>query len=140
MILLDTNVVSEPMKPAPEPSVLAWLDAQPIETLHMPAPGLAEMLTGIERLPHGKRRRRLEEIADRIQSDLIGPRILHFDRPAAIRHSELMIVAERKGIVLTFADCQIAAIASVHGLAVATRDTAPFLATGLKVINPWLAT
>lgn len=137
MILLDTNVISEPMKPVPEPKVLAWLDAQPLETLYLPAPGLAEMLTGIRRLPQGKRRRRMEEIAETIRAQITDSRVLSFDQPAAIKHAELMIMAERKGVVLTFADCQIASIAILHNLTVATRDTGPFLAAGLHVINPW---
>lgn len=137
MILLDTNVISEPLKPIPEPRVLTWLDAQLVETLYMPTIVLAEFLTGIEGMPEGKRRDIAENSANRILELLIGPRFLSFDKPAAEVHALLRMRAQRQGKKVTFADCQIAAIASVHHLTVATRDTTPFLAMGIPVINPW---
>lgn len=137
MILLDTNVVSEPLKPLPEVRVLGWLDAQIIETLFMPTPVLAEFLTGIEGMPVGKRRTIAETTAMKILESLVGPRFLPFDQRAAEVHPLLRMKAQRQGKPVTFADCQIAAIASVHNLTVATRDVEPFIAMGIPVINPW---
>jgi toxin FitB len=139
MILLDTNVISEPLKPIPDLGVLAWLDAQIIETLYLPTIALAEILTGIEGMPHGKRRQIAESTARQMFQSLIGPRYLSFDQQAAETHPILRIKAQQQGVVVSFADCQIAAIASVHNLTVATRDTGPFLAMGVPTINPWHA-
>lgn len=137
MILLDTNVISEPLKPMPDPRVLAWLDSQLIETLFMPTVVLAEFLTGLEGMPEGKRRAIAEHSASQILDLLIGPRFLPFDRKAAEVHALLSIRAQRQGKKVTFADCQIAAIASVHNLTVATRDVTPFQAMNIPTINPW---
>ena len=137
MILLDTNVISEPIKPQPEPRVVRWINAQVIESLYLPSVALAEWLTGVERLPTGRRKSEMESLIRDLLEELIGPRVLSFDREAAEVHSHLLASSEAKGVVVSFADCQIAAIAMVHGLSVATRDTAPFLAMGVPIINPW---
>jgi predicted nucleic acid-binding protein len=137
MILLDTNVISEPLKPVPDPRVMAWLDLQIIETFYLPTIALAEILTGIEGMPHGKRRQTAENTARNVFQSLIGPRYLSFDQQAAETHPVLRIKAQQRGVIVSFADCQIAAIASVHNLTVATRDTAPFLAMDVPTINPW---
>jgi len=139
MILLDTNVLSEPLKPTPDPRVIAWLDSQIIETLFLPTTALAEILTGLEGMPQGRRRQIAEGTARNILQSLIGPRYLPFDQAAAETHPLLRIRAQQRGVIVSFADCQIAAIASVHRFAVATRDTAPFLAMDIPTINPWEA-
>ena len=135
MIILDTNVISEPMKPRADLAVVRWLDAQDPDTLDLTAVNLAEVLIGIALLPAGKRG--MELAARSLQMKLFAHRFLPFDRDAAIAFSLLGSRAAAKDFPISTADCQIAAIAAVHGFAVATRDTAPFLAVGVPVINPW---
>lgn len=137
MIILDTNVISEPMRAAGDPAVRAWLDAQVAETLYLTAVSLAELLSGIAALPAGRRRDGLGEKLDGLLQTLFGPRILPFDTEAARAFDELHVKARTKGNAIGFADGQIAAIANHRGFAVATRDTAPFLAAGVPVIDPW---
>ncbi len=137
MIILDTNVVSEPMKPNGNPAVRDWLDRQAAETLYLTATSLSELLVGIEMLPHGKRKEGLAAALNELLVSLFGPRILPFDRQAAMAYAPLIGRSRAAGCLVSAADGQIGAIANVHGFAVATRDTAPFLATGVLVINPW---
>ena len=137
MIILDTNVVSEPMKPNGSPAVLEWLDRQAADTLYLTATSLAELLVGIELLPDGKRKDGLDAALTDLISGLFGPRILPFDQQAAKILAVLIGHARAAGRAITVADGQIAAIAAVHGFAVATRDTAPFEAAGVPVIDPW---
>jgi predicted nucleic acid-binding protein len=137
MIILDTNVISEPLKPRADPAVVRWLDAQDSDTLYLTAVNLAEVLIGIALLPAGKRKRGMELAARSLQMKLFANRFLSFDREAAIAFSLLGSRAAAKGYPISVADCQIAAIAAVHGFTVATRDTAPFVAAGVAVINPW---
>lgn len=137
MIVLDTNVVSEPMKPVPDPRIERWLDTQLIETFFFTSVGLAELLIGIDILPDGKRKQVLTQKLDYISGRLFQQRILPFDAEAARTMSELNTRATRLGYNVTFADAQIAAIAAAHGFAVASRDEKPFRAMGVTVINPW---
>jgi predicted nucleic acid-binding protein len=137
MIVLDTNVISEPLKPRAEPIVAGWLDAQEPETLYLTATALSEVLIGIALLPAGKRKRGMELDMQSLQMRLFADRFLPFDRDAAIAFALLGSRAAAKGYSISTPECQIAAIAAVHGFAVATRDTAPFLAVGVPVINPW---
>ncbi|MES2390220.1 MAG: type II toxin-antitoxin system VapC family toxin [Acidobacteriota bacterium] len=137
MILLDTNVVSEPLKPSPDPLVIEWLDAQSIETLYISTTTLAEWLTGIRRMPSGKRRDLFEQAVEQWIESFIASRILPFDEKAAQRHADLSAQAFAIGKPVGFADCQIAAIASIHKLAVATRDEEPFRNLNIPVINPF---
>jgi predicted nucleic acid-binding protein len=137
MIVLDTCVISEPLKPRADPAVIRWLDAQDPETLYLTATNLAEVLIGIALLPVGKRKRGMELAMRSLQTRLFAGRFLSFDREAAIAFALLGSRAAAKGYSISVADCQIAAIAAVRGFTVATRDTAPFLATGVPIINPW---
>ncbi len=137
MIVLDTNVISEPLKPRPESAVVRWLDAQEPETLFLAATVLSEVLIGIALLPAGKRKRGMELNMQSLQARLFAGRFLPFDQEAAIAFALLGSRAAAKGYSISPADCQIAAIAAVHGFAVATRETAPFKAAGVPVINPW---
>lgn len=137
MIVLDTNVVSEPMKPFADPKIVAWLDGQVIETLFFTSVGLAELLIGIEILPEGKRKQGLLDKLDYITGRLFQQRILPFDTAAAITMSQINRRAVQAGYNATFPDAQIAAIATVHGFTVATRDEKPFRAMGASVVNPW---
>jgi predicted nucleic acid-binding protein len=139
MIVLDTNVISEPLKPRADPAVTQWLDAQDPETLFLTATVLSEVLIGIALLPAGKRKHGMEQGMRALQTKLFGDRFLSFDREAAVTFALLGSRASARGYSISTADCQIAAIAAVHGFAVATRDTAPFLSVGVPIINPWEA-
>ena len=138
MILLDTNVISEPWKPAPNETVVAWLDAQTIETLFLSAITVAELRFGIAAMPSGKRQTILR---DRLEGEVLlhfSERILPFNLATSQFYSELMARARVSGKKIGTADGYIAATAAANGLAVATRDTSPFEAAGLKVIDPWV--
>lgn len=136
MILLDTNVVSEAMKPEPNPSVRDWLDAQAAETLFLSSVTVAELLFGVGALPDGKRKDNLAAALDGVM-DLFGARILPFDASAARRYADLAVKARMVGKGFPTPDGYIAAIAAAHEFAVASRDTSAFQAAGLTVINPW---
>jgi toxin FitB len=137
MILLDTNVVSEPMKVRPDPRVQDWLDAQAIETLFLSTISLSELLLGIESLPTGRRRTALATALGEQIVSLFDDRILPFDVAAAEAYAEVVTQARGRGYAIAMADGQIAAIAASRNLSVATRDEGPFLAAGVGVINPW---
>lgn len=137
MIILDTNVIAEPMKVHSNPYVQAWLDAQPANILYLTSISLSELLLGIEILQEGKRKKGLDVALSELLEKLFGPRILPFDREAAMAYAPLISLARTNGRTISMADGQIAAIAAVHGFSVATRDTKPFVAVGVPVINPW---
>jgi len=139
MIVLDTNVVSEPMKINGDGKVRAWLDQQVAETLYLTATSLSELLFGIEVLPEGMRKAGLGVALAELIGKLFGSRVLPFDQPAAIVYAPLVAGARTRGQRISVADGQIAAIAAVHGFSVATRDTGPFAASGVPTINPWEA-
>jgi toxin FitB len=138
MILIDTNVVSEPWKPVPDARVLDWLDAQAIETLFLSAITIAELRFGIAVMPEGKRRKVLHDRLEGEVLPLFSGRALSFDIQASEAYATLMAEARTAGKALGTADGYIAATALAHGFSVATRDVSPFEASGLKVINPWV--
>lgn len=137
MIILDTNVVSEAVKINRNVDVVQWLDNQSAETLYLTAISLSELLLGVEVLPRGKRKEGLSAGLADLLAKLFGSRILSFDRSAATTYSVLIGKARSAGKTVSMADGQIAAIADAHGFIVATRDTIPFNALGVPVINPW---
>jgi predicted nucleic acid-binding protein len=139
MILLDTNVVSEPLRPTPESRVIEWIDEQPLETLFLSAVTVAELRAGVALLPSGKRRASLQENLERRVLPLFAGRVLPLDVTCTPAYAALMAKARREGRTLPTADGYIAAIAATNGFVVATRDAAPFEAAGISVINPWLA-
>jgi predicted nucleic acid-binding protein len=138
MILLDTCVVSEPLRPAPDPSVVAWIDAQRLETLFLSAITVAELRAGVALLPAGKRRAGLQESLETRVLPLFAGRVLPFDLGCTQAYAELMTKARASGLAIASADGYIAAIAAANGLTVATRDTGPFEVARATVINPWL--
>jgi predicted nucleic acid-binding protein len=138
MIVLDTNVVSEAMKPEPNESVMAWLNEQAAETLYLSSVTLAELLFGIAALPNGKRRNLLTDALDGLLG-LFEGRVLPFDVNAARHYAGLATTARKAGRGFPTPDGYIAAIAASRGFIVASRDTSPYDAGGLKVINPWIA-
>ncbi|PWF43968.1 type II toxin-antitoxin system VapC family toxin [Massilia glaciei] len=137
MILLDTNVVSEPLKSAGDLNVLAWIDAQIIETLYLSTISLAELRFGVAVLPAGKRRDTLHSSLDRRVLPLFAVRILSFDDPSSRAYAALRARARSSGKAIAPTDGYIAEIAATHGYTVATRDTSPFEAAGVTVVNPW---
>ena len=136
MIVLDTNVVSEAMKPSADPAVSAWLNAQVAETLYLSSVTLAELLYGIAALPEGRRKNALASTLDGLL-ELFGSRVLPFEVAAARCYAQLATQARAAGKGFPTPDGYIAAIATAHGFTVATRDTSPFEAANVPIINPW---
>jgi len=137
MILLDTNVVSEPLRHVPEARVIEWIDAQPLETLYLSAMTVAELRAGVALLPAGKRRAALHESLEKSVLPMFVGRVLPFDLACTNAYAELLARVRRTGSGIETADACIAAIAIANGFTVATRDTSPFQVAGLTVINPW---
>ncbi len=137
MIIVDTNVLSEPLKADANPAITAWLDRQALDTLYLTTVNRAELLLGIELMPLGLRRSRLEARISEIVSAFSERRTLAFDTRAARYFALLVSRARGAGQTIGVADGQIAAIAAAHGYTVATRDTAPFITAGVPVIDPW---
>ena len=136
MIILDTNVVSEAMKPEPNLSVRDWLDAQVAETLFLSSVTIAELMFGVGSLPDGRRKNNLAAMLDGVL-DLFGERVLPFDTEAARCYADLAVKARAVGKGFPTPDGYIAAIAATRRYAVASRDVGPFLAAELTVIDPW---
>ncbi|NJM32168.1 MAG: type II toxin-antitoxin system VapC family toxin [Limnobacter sp.] len=139
MILLDTNVISEPQRQSPNARVLDWIDAQALETLYLSAITVAELRAGIALMPAGKRRDGLHENLEKRLLPMFANRVLSFDMACTKAYAELLAKARAAGLAIETADAFIAAVALANGFAVATRDTSPFEAAGLNVINPWEA-
>ncbi|MBR8131831.1 type II toxin-antitoxin system VapC family toxin [Burkholderia ambifaria] len=137
MILVDTNVIAEPLRREPSAAVIEWLDAQNVETLFLAAISLAEMRFGVAALPEGKRRDWLHQSIEQRVVPLFRGRILPFDDAASKAYASLRAKARATGNAMASADGFIAATAVANGLIVATRDVAPFEAAGLRVIDPW---
>jgi predicted nucleic acid-binding protein len=140
MILLDTNVVSEPLRPAPEARVIEWIDAQALETLYLSAITVAELRAGVALLPTGKRRSNLHGYLEKQVLPMFAGRVLPFDMACTNAYSELLVKVRAAGREIETADAFIAAIAIANGFTVATRDASPFQAAGLTVIKPWGST
>ena len=136
MILLDTNVVSEAMKPEPNQQVRQWLDEQAAETLYISSVTIAELMFGIGTLPRGKRKDRLATALNGVL-DLFADRTLPFENNAARRYADLAVKARIAGKGFPTPDGYIVAIAASHDFAVASRDASAFEAAGLTVIDPW---
>jgi predicted nucleic acid-binding protein len=137
MILIDINVISELWKVKPDPGVLAWVDAQTVETLYLSAITVAELRFGLATMPEGKQRSIYQ---DRLEQEVLPAftgRVLPFDLNASQAYADLMARAKAEGKAISRADGYIAGTASAHGLTVATRDVAPFQAAALTIINPW---
>jgi len=136
MIVLDTNVLSEPFKSKPSTKVLEWLDGQVAETLYMTTITRAELRFGVLRLPDGKRKKdltgKIEEVLD-----LFNGRTLAFDVEASEQLAQILARTERVGQKPPVPDAYIAAIAAAKRFAVATQNVSHFQSTGIPLINPW---
>ena len=138
MILLDTNVISEPLRRVPEARVINWLDAQSLETLYVSAITVAELRFGVASLPVGKRRDKLQASIENQILPLFSGCVRPFDMDCTTAYAELMAKAKSTGLAITAADGHIAAIAAANRFSIATRDVSPFQAAGVNVINPWV--
>jgi hypothetical protein len=136
MIVLDTNVVSEAMRPTPDSNVTRWLNAQAADTLYLSSVTLAELLFVIGALPAGARKDRLARALDRLLA-LFPKRVLPFDQEAARRYADMAVIGRTAGRPLPTADGYLAATAATHGFAVATRNVKHFGDTGVELIDPW---
>ncbi len=137
MIVLDTNVVSELMKPAPNADVIDWVAAQSASSLYITSITQAEILHGIGLLPSGKRRAALETSADAMFRQDFSGRILPFGSDAAQPYARIAVDRRRIGRPISQFDAQIAAIARAAGAAIATRDIAGYAGCGVRLIDPW---
>ncbi|MYD79006.1 MAG: type II toxin-antitoxin system VapC family toxin [Gammaproteobacteria bacterium] len=139
MILVDTSVVSEPMRSSPEPLVSKWLNSQALETLFLSAITVAELRYGIGTLPTGRRRDRLCEALETQILPMFAGRVLAFDVSTSEVYAELMAKVRLAGRAISRTDGYIAATAIANAMTVATRHTSPFEVAGLKTVNPWNA-
>ena len=139
MIVLDTNVLSELMRPAPSERVVRWVAAQPATRLYTTSVTQAEILHGIMLLPSGRRRIALEAAAEAMFSEDFGGRVVPFGSEAAHPYARIAAERRRAGRPISHFDAQIAAIARSAGAGIATRNVADYDACGVQVINPWEA-
>jgi predicted nucleic acid-binding protein len=138
MIVLDTNVLSETLRPKPSVNVLIWMRSEPVSSLFTTTITEAELLYGIALLAPGKRRQSLEAVVGLIFTDDLAGRILPFDSAAAREYAEIAAARRRAGRPISEADARIAAIARSRGAALATRNVQDFAGCELQVIDPWL--
>lgn len=133
-VLLDTNVVSELMKPAPAPAVIAWMTRIPSEDAALAAPTVAEILYGLRRMPEGAKRSQKASAFAAFAETLT---VLPFDSGAAALYAEIVARREAAGSPISVFDAQIAAIARSHSAEVATRDFGGFEQCGVTIVDPW---
>lgn len=136
MIVLDTNVISEVMKPSPAPAVAAWMVRTDAAGFYTTAVTEAEILLGIAILPDGRRKQEIAEAAERVLG-LFARRILPFDGAAARAFAGIVAGRRHTGRPINNFDAQIAAITQAHGMALATRNVADFDGLDIAVIDPW---
>ncbi len=137
MIILDTNVLSEALKPAPSQAVLGWLAGQQQLSVFTTAVTEAEVLYGIEIMPAGKRRRQLSEAIEKLFADEFQDRILPFDADAAHIFPKIVAARERIGRRIAQFDAMIAAIVHSRHAVLATRNVNDFEHCGIQMANPW---
>lgn len=137
MIILDTNVISELMKPTVSPTVEIWCATQPRDTLYITTITQAEILYGIEILPAGARQQRLQMLAQSMIEEDFAGKILPFSSQAATHYATITANRRRQGIPISQFDAQIASICRVYGAAISTRNVNDFFNCNLEVIDPW---
>jgi hypothetical protein len=137
MIIVDTNVLSEVMKPVPSGNVLRWMAARPASGLYTTTITLGEVLYGVARVPAGRRHQALQEAIDTIFEDTFSGRILTFDRDAARAFADISARRRRLGRPIGEMDAQIAGIAKSRDAAIATRNVRDFRDCGVELIDPW---
>lgn len=139
MILLDTNVLSELMRPTPSPAVEGWLSSQPAAGMFISSITEAELRYGLALLPAGRRQKQLVAQVEAMLAEDFAGRILPFDSPAATAYAHIAAARRRSGRPISQADAQIAAIAASRGASLATRNVADFVDCGIDVVDPWKA-
>lgn len=137
MIVLDTNVVSELMKPAPAKKVIDWVASKAATSLYITSITQAEILHGILLLPVGKRRKAIELAAEAMFEEDFDGRILPFGSDAAFQYAEIAADSRKRGQPISHFDAQIAAISRASSATVGTRNVADFIHCGIEVVNPW---
>ncbi len=139
-VLLDTNVVSELLRPSPNPTVEGWVAERPAAELYFSAVGEAELRYGVAMLPTGQRKDALAAAIEGILREDFEGRILPFDSDAARAYANIAAAHRAAGRTVAPADCQIAAIARSQGMSVATRNVRDFGDIGIEIIDPWAGT
>lgn len=137
MIVLDTNIVSELMRPQADRNVVAWVDKQSADDVYLTAVTTAELRYGVARLPKGRRRTDLADRIARTIEDEFAGRVLAFDDDAAIHYADIVAEREHQGRTIAMADALIAAICRARSAALATPNGKDFAHTGISVIDPW---
>jgi predicted nucleic acid-binding protein len=137
VIVLDTNVISELARLAPDPGLLCWLDSLEISGVATTAVTAAELRTGVARLPDGHRKQELTVVIRGILTEDFHGRVLPFDERASVRYADIVAGRQRIGRPIGVADAQIAAICRDLDGILATRNTADFEETGIGLIDPW---
>jgi predicted nucleic acid-binding protein len=137
MIVIDTNVISELMKPSPQPKLISWVDSQNATQLFITTITIAEISYGLSVLPDGTRKRHLEDSFHKALNDAFKHRILSFGETAAPAYGKIMGHRKQLGRPLSMADGQIAAIAAAHNYSIATRNMTDFVDCEVEVINPF---
>lgn len=137
MIILDTNVVSETLKPAPDPGVLVWLDSRPFRDVSITAVTIAELLYGVACLPPGTRSRALATAVHSLVTEDFAGRVEPFCAQAATDYATIVSTRRHTGRPISVQDAQIAAICHTRGATLATRNTKDFTEIGLELIDPW---
>jgi hypothetical protein len=138
MIILDTNVLSETLRPTPSTKVLEWMRSEPASALFTTAITEAELRYGIALLPEGRRRQSMESVVDLIFAEDLAGRVLPFDGAAAREFADIAASRRRTGQPISEADSRIAAIARSRGAALATRNVGDFAGCRLELIDPWV--
>lgn len=139
MIILDSNVLSEMLRPQPQPAVIEWMARQSAAQLFVTAVTEAEIRYGIARLPSGNRKEALAAAVAGIFAEDMAGRILPFDSDAAVTYAEIVSEREAGGRPISQFDAQIAAIARARGADIATRNIRDFADCGIRLIDPWTA-
>jgi hypothetical protein len=137
VIVLDTNVISELVRPQPDQRVLGWLDSFPRVEVYLTAVTAAELRYGVARLPDGRRKSELAERVRRLTKEHFARRVLPFDDGAASYYAEIVASREARGSPISMADAQTAAICLRHGAALATRNTKDFVHIDVGIVDPW---
>jgi predicted nucleic acid-binding protein len=137
VIVLDTDVVSELMRQAPESGVAGWVDRFPVEDVFVTAVTAAELRYGVARLPEGRRKHELFAKVDGLLAEDVQDQVLPFDGLAATHYADIVASRERAGRPLSMADAQTAAICRSWSADLATRNVNDFVDTGVHVVNPW---
>ncbi|MGO9899419.1 MAG: type II toxin-antitoxin system VapC family toxin [Solirubrobacteraceae bacterium] len=137
MILLDTNVLSALMLRNPDPIVVAWLDAQPAESIWTTSVTVFEVQTGLGLLQPGRRRAQLERAFEQLLNDELDGRVQSFDRTAALEAGAIAAARQRTGLMMEVRDAEIAGIAVARRATLATRNIRHFSDLGVELVDPW---